>query len=183
MIGLVDKIVTLHTALDVSELPHAFGGALALAYCVSEPRSTQDIDVNVFVEPERVDVVVDALPREVKVTATARRQLEKDAQARLFWGSTPVDVFLSNHTFHRQAEANRRMVAFGSIAIPVLACADLAVFKAFFDRPKDAVDVAAMVSAGAIDVDGLERDVNALLGEGERTRFFSRVREFASEVS
>jgi len=60
----------------------------------------------------------------------------------------------------------------------VLACADLAAFKVFSARPKDAVDVAMMAVVGAVDLDELERTVAVLLDDsGERKAFFDRVRE------
>ena len=49
MSGLPAKIVALHRALERAQLPHAFGGALALAWCTQRARGTIDIDVNVFV--------------------------------------------------------------------------------------------------------------------------------------
>jgi hypothetical protein len=175
-VGLADKILGLHAALGAAELPHAFGGALALAYCTNEPRGTKDIDVNVFIGAERLDELVAALPAGIEVSASDRVALERDGQTRLWWTSTPVDVFLSNHSFHDHAEASTRVVPFAGIDdLPVLACADLAVFKAFFGRAKDAVDVAAMVGAGAVDRSHLQRTITALLGEGERDRFFARV--------
>ncbi len=180
--GLTAKIEQLHVALQAAGLPHAFGGALALAFCIGEPRGTKDIDLNVFVGVDRIDELVTALPDRVAVTDANRAQLQRDAQTRAWWDRTPVDLFLSNHPFHDQAEANRRQVRFAGVDdLPVLACADLAVFKAFFARPKDAVDVAAMAAAGAVDVIALERTVHALLGEDARRRFFDRVREFISE--
>jgi hypothetical protein len=174
--GLASRIVRLHAALDGAALPHAFGGALALAFCTEDPRGTKDIDVNVFIGVDRVDELVDALPPGIEVTEVHRLQLARDGQARLWWDTTPVDVFLSNHPFHDHAEASTRRVPFGDVAeLPVLSCADLAVFKAFFARPKDAIDVAAMVVTGAVDRTALERTVTAMLGEGERDRFFARV--------
>lgn len=60
--------------------------------------------------------------------------------------------------------------------LPVLACADLAVFKAFFARPKDEIDVATMVTSGAVDLDRLRRTVEGLLDSAdERADFFDRV--------
>lgn len=176
--GLAAKVAALHEALRSAGLPHAFGGALALAYCVHEPRATIDIDVNVFVGTDRADDVRSALPWTAAAGDPAHAQLSRDGQARFLWGETPVDLFLSTHPFHDQAAANVRRVPFGDGELPVLACADLAVFKAFFDRPKDALDVAAMVAVGAIDLDSLVDEVEALLGPGERRRFFGRVREF-----
>jgi hypothetical protein len=181
-LGLTTKIVRLHRALSAADLPHAFGGALALAFCTAEPRATKDIDVNVFAGVDRVDDVTAALPRGVVVAHADRMQLARDGQSRLWWGDTPIDIFLANHPFHDRAAANRRTVAFAGVEdLPVLACADLAVFKAFFARPKDAVDVATMVVAGSIDLDRLQRTVAALLGSTDkRATFFERVAEAAS---
>ncbi len=181
---LTERIVALHAALDAAGLPHAFGGALALAFCTAEPRGTQDIDVNVFLSPEEVDRLLGALPDGIAVRDTDRELLARDAQARLWWEATPVDVFLSNHPFHDHAEADRRHVAFAGIErFPVLACQDLAVFKSFFARPKDVVDVATMVSLGSVDLDALERSVGALLGDDEqRARFFEQVAEAVPQI-
>ena len=97
MPSLPDKIVALHEALGAGGLPHAFGGALALAYCTLDPRGTNDIDVNVFIGPGRLDALAAALPPEVAVPGPARTALDREAQARLWWDDTPIDVFLSNH--------------------------------------------------------------------------------------
>ncbi len=48
---LTERVAALHAALRGAGIPHAFGGALALAFCTAEPRGTQDIDVNVFLPP------------------------------------------------------------------------------------------------------------------------------------
>ena len=58
--SLPDKVIAVHEALRKAKLPHAIGGALALAY-YAEPRATIDIDLNVFVSPERWEDVVGAL--------------------------------------------------------------------------------------------------------------------------
>ena len=43
-------------------MAHAFGGALALAWCTERARGTIDIDVNVFVDVSRTAEVLSALP-------------------------------------------------------------------------------------------------------------------------
>jgi hypothetical protein len=174
--GLAARIVQLHTALEGADLPHAFGGAIALAYCVEEPRGTKDIDVNVFVGVDQLDEVLSALPAGLVATDIERMQLGRDGQSRLWWDEIPVDVFLSNVPFHDHAEARVRRVPFVEVPdLPVLSCADLAVFKAFFARPKDALDVAAMIAVGAVDRRQLHTTVTAMLGEKERARFFARI--------
>jgi hypothetical protein len=180
---LTARIVELHRCLDGAGLRHAFGGALALAFCTAEPRATRDIDVNVFVGADRLDELLAALPAGVRAGEAEQDLLRRDGQARLWWDDTPVDVFLSNHPFHDRAEADRRLVPFAGVPdLPVLACPDLAVFKTFFARPKDAVDVATMAAAGAVDLDQLQRSVTALLGDDERAAFLARVREIVPQV-
>lgn len=178
---LTERVVTLHRDLAGAGLPHAFGGALALAYCTASPRGTDDIDVNIFVGTRRLDEVLAALPEGVTITDADRRQLRRAGQARLFWDRTPVDVFLSNHPFHGRAELQTRLQPFESIEIPVLACIDLAVLKTFFARGKDAVDVAEMVKAGCVDLDELTDLVLGLIGE-ERQSFLADVERFSHEA-
>ena len=50
---ILDAIVALHDNLDAAGIPHAFGGAFALLWCTGEPRTTVDIDLNIFVAPDR----------------------------------------------------------------------------------------------------------------------------------
>ncbi len=153
MTTLPVKIVRLHESLDAASLPHAFGGALALAWCTQRARGTIDIDVNVFVGVDRVDDVVTALPRKVAVPDEAKALLTRDGQARLWWDGTPVDVFLDTTEFHHQAADRARWEDFGATLLPFLSCSDLAVFKAFFDRTKDWADLEDMAATGSLDAD------------------------------
>ena len=148
---LADRIVALHRSLDSARLPHAFGGALALAWCTQRARGTIDIDVNVFVGVERVDAVLAALPTEVVCTPANRELLERDGQARLWWERTPVDVFLDTTPFHSDVALRARREMFNGARVPFLSCTDLAVFKAFFDRTKDWADLEEMAVAGTLD--------------------------------
>ncbi len=164
---IVDKLVVVNDALRRSGLPYAFGGAVALGYCVIDPRGTSDLDLNVFVPSSSARSVLAALPPEVAWADDDERLLERDAQARLHWGDTPVGLFLSNHPFHDEIASRIRQVPFGvdAIQIPVLPCDALAVFKAFFARGKDFVDIAHMVEAGALDVALVRKAIASLLGD------------------
>lgn len=151
-LGLPEKMLALHDALHAAGLPHAFGGALALAWCTQQARGTIDLDVNVFLDPARTDDALAALPAAVTASAEDRDLLQRDGQARLWWGTTPVDVFLSTTPFHAEVATRVRWEPFAGRDLPFLGCGDLAVFKAFFDRTKDWADLEAMQEAGSLDV-------------------------------
>lgn len=151
MTSLVDKIVELHGALDLRSLPHAFGGALALAFHTHEPRGTRDINLNVFVPPSAASGALAALPAGVVRAPRDEQAAQEHGQVRLFWDDTPVDLFFSDHRFHHEAEAHVRRVPFAGIELPVLGATELAVFKCFCDRTKDWADVEAMLEAGSLD--------------------------------
>jgi hypothetical protein len=150
-VRLPAKIVALHDALAEDGVPHAFGGALALAWCTQRARGTIDIDVNVFVDPARLDRVVAALPKGVGRDPVALAHLERDGQARLWWGDTPIDMFLSTTPFHEQVSRRVHVEPFAGAEVPFISCIDLAIFKAFFDRTRDWADLEDMVAAGTLD--------------------------------
>ncbi|MHB8465958.1 MAG: hypothetical protein ACYDH6_07915 [Acidimicrobiales bacterium] len=164
MTSLAEKVVAIHRALGDAALPHAFGGALALAWCTQQPRGTSDIDVNVFVPPSSVDEVLDALPAIVTRGPQEIRQLRGDGQTRLHWDATPIDIFLNTSAFHETAMARVSLEPFAGEMIPFLACSDLAVFKAFFDRRRDWADLEEMVVARSIDVERVVDVLAAHLG-------------------
>jgi hypothetical protein len=162
MTSFPEKVLALNAALE--ELPHAFGGALALAWCTAQARGTLDVDINVFVPPDDVDRVAAALPAGVEVTETALTQLRRDGQTRAWWGRTPVDLFLNTTEFHEQAAYRTVLRDFGGRRVPFLACADLAVFKAFFNRTKDWADLEAMAENGRLDFEAVAGVLVAYLG-------------------
>jgi hypothetical protein len=152
MTTLAEKVLALNAALTTARLPHAFGGALALAYHVSEPRGTRDIDINVFVRAEEARATFERLPQEVHWSDLDVDDVERDGQVRVFWDDTPVDLFFITHPFHEKTAEHTEVVPFAGRDIAVLAADDLAVFKAFFDRTKDWADIEAMIEARSINV-------------------------------
>ncbi|MDQ1518431.1 MAG: hypothetical protein QOE80_4261 [Actinomycetota bacterium] len=161
------RLLAIHDAFRSGGIPHAFGGAIALAYCTEEPRGTRDLDVNVFVTPADAGPVLAVLPEEVVVTGDDRRRIERDGQVRLWWDDTPVDLFFDVHDFHRQVGAGIRLVSFLDRRVPVLACTDLVVFKARFDRTKDWADIEEMIAAGTVDSDRALLWLTRLLGRAD----------------
>lgn len=151
MSTLADRLLAVHAALDAAGIPHAFGGAIALAYCTEEPRGTRDIDVNVFVDADEAARVLGILPEGIAVNAAAIETARREGQVRLWWDDTPVDVFFDVHEFHREVAAGVHTVPFADQVIPVLDCAGLVVFKALFNRTRDWADIEEMLEAGTLD--------------------------------
>ncbi len=176
MSKLGDQLLGVHHAFDAAQIPHAIGGAIALGYCTLEPRATRDLDVNVFVGPERAREVFDALPEGVEFSGLSLEQAETDGQVRLRWGITPIDLFLSVLPFHDHVAMHARTVPFEGHTIPVLGCTSLTVFKAMFDRPRDWVDIEAMVEARTLDLEEARRWVLELVGEDARAEKLAALR-------
>ena len=151
--NLPERIVALHRMLDRESIPHAFGGALALAWCTERARGTIDIDVNVFVPPEMVVAVFAALPDGVAWTDADVEAIHADGQVRLWWDTTPIDLFFNTTDYHEHLADRVRTEPFLGVEVPFLSCRDLAVFKAFFDRTRDWADLEAMAEAGSLDID------------------------------
>lgn len=176
---LADLVQRVHAAFAGAGIPHAFGGALALAYGIEMPRGTADIDVNVFLPSREVERVFAALPEGVAHDEGDVEQVRRDGQVRLRWGRTPLDLFFNTVEFHEHAARNVRVVPFDEGTIPVLLPDDLAVFKAFFNRGKDWVDIEAMLRAGSLDLDYVLGWLTELLGDDERV---ARFRSLADDV-
>ncbi len=169
--SLSEKVLLLEAGLGQRRIPHAFGGAIALAYYAT-PRATIDIDVNVFVPVERADAVLSLLAAlgAEPLAPGERARLERHEQARVYWGATPVDLFFSYDPLHDSCLERRRLVPFGDgDAIHVLSAEDLLVFKALFDRDKDRRDIEELVYAMAGELDAVyaRRWLGRIVGEDD----------------
>jgi hypothetical protein len=118
----------------------------------------------VFVDTSRAAEVLDALPRGVASDGNDLAILERDGQRRLWWGETPVDVFVNTSDFHAQAAARCRVEQFAGTETPFLSCSDLAVFKAFFNRTRDWADLEDMAAVGTLDIDRVLGTLTRYLG-------------------
>jgi hypothetical protein len=167
MSELVDKLFAVHDALSAQSLPHAFGGAIALAYCVEEPRGTRDLDVNIFCDAADAAKVLAGLPEGVRVTAEDIAQVERDGQTRLDWDGVPIDVFLNNLPLHEAVASTVVWVPLQGRQVPMLDCASLVIFKSFFDRTKDWADIEAIAMATPEDIEAAAQTLADLVGEDD----------------
>jgi hypothetical protein len=176
---LDEQIVALEHAFTAAGIPHAFGGAQALAYYGSV-RATHDIDVNVFLpatEAERVFAVLGSLGAAVQ-NPGLRRLVARDEQVRVLWDATPVDLFFAYDPLHQSSMQRRRRVDFYGDPIHILSAEDLITYKATFDREKDWRDIATIVYASdeALDYDYVRHWLKRIDGpEGRRVERFERV--------
>ena len=166
--SLPDKIVAIHQSLVESSVPHAFGGALALAWCTEQARGTVDIDVNLFVAPAQASDALAALPEGTQWSGRDVELIERDGQARLWWAETPVDVFFNTTNFHERAAERVRWEPFAGRELPFLSCRDLAVLKAFFNRTRDWADLEDMAAAGTLDIEPVLGTLVAYLGGDDK---------------
>jgi hypothetical protein len=167
-VTLAEKLVELHRTLAAARLPHAFGGAIALAYLTRDPRGTNDIDVNIFVPATDASRALAALPPGVERTPDAADLIARDGQIRLWWEGTPVDLFFNYAPVHDDAALNRRTVPFEGAKIPVLGPVELAVFKIMFDRTRDWADLEAMADRGTLDFGAVRTALRGLIDDDDQ---------------
>jgi hypothetical protein len=143
-----EKVLAAHRALTKAGLPHAIGGAIALSI-YGAPRDTVDIDVNVFVPPERRPEVRAALDT-------------------LDLVGNPVHVFYSHDPLHEEMAKKVREVPYAGATIPLVAPEHLLIRKAVLDRPKDWPDIEALLRANPdLDLTEIESWLRRLGGEGD----------------
>ena len=92
--------------------PHAFGGALALAWCTERARGTIDIDLNVFVDGSRAREVLAALPGGVRVDGRRSRAHRARRSGAAVVGH---DTRRRLPEHHRVPRAGRRPVPMGAL--------------------------------------------------------------------
>lgn len=162
--NLPERLVALHDALEAAGVPHAFGGAIALAYWTLDPRGTSDIDCNLFVPAVQPGPALAALPDGIRRPPGLGDLIARDGQVRLWWDETPVDLFFDYEPVHEQAARNSRRVPFRGTEIPILGPVELVVFKVMFDRTRDWADIEAVIEAGRVDLRAVRETLRTLLG-------------------
>jgi len=163
-------ILEIDAELTGLGVPHAFGGALALAY-YAEPRATVDIDINVGVAYEsRMPLLAqlkgigwhadDEAVRAAPAAGTRLRQVGE---------TVVIDLFFAFKDFHEmvldRAVARPFFHAGERHELRFLSVEDLVVFKISFGRSRDWADIEAIRDAGTvIDPDYVERQLVQLDG-------------------
>ncbi|MDA8208036.1 MAG: hypothetical protein M0Z92_03490 [Actinomycetota bacterium] len=149
---MAERIVAVHRSFDAAEIPHAFGGAIALAYHTLRPRATSGIDINVALAGMDAERVFRSMPPQVKGSGQLIRVAQARDEVRLRWmRSGSIDLFFARDDYYRLVEERKEIQRFAGTSIPVISATDLTVFKTLFNRPQDWVDIAEMLKAGTVD--------------------------------
>jgi len=177
--SLPEKIVQISDALTGTNVGHALGGAVALAYYAT-PRATDDVDINLFVtvkEHPRVQAIL--APLRVKVEG-ATALLEREGQLRAWWGRTPVDLFYSNLPFHEAMSQSTRTVPFADREIKIVSPEHLMVCKAAFNHAQAWLDIENLLIATAVNRSEIDRWGREILGGSDER--FHRLRELEARI-
>jgi hypothetical protein len=143
--------------IGASGIPHALGGAIAFAY-YGEPRTTLDIDVNVFAPVDGWPAITQALAPLGIDAELDERELAQHRELRLPWDRNPVHIFFPFDELHAAMAAAVRRVPFAESTIPIVSPEHLVIREAILDRPKDWLDIEAiLVAETSLDLDEIKR--------------------------
>lgn len=181
---VLERTVQVHHSLLDAGIDNAVGGALALGYHIDEPRLTQDIDLNVSLPASRASEALAALPPGVPWDASTLEAIQRDDQVRIRWPAPdgpiiPLDLFFAADTLHDVVRGRTVTVPMLDSTIKVLSATDLTIFKALFDRPKDWLDIQAMLEAhdSTVDLRDVVRWVGSIVGDDDAR--VARLRQLA----
>lgn len=166
--SLVDAVAALIDALEAARIDYALGGAIAYSSW-GEPRATRDVDLNLWLPPDRIHEGFAALER--AGVALDRERAEKEASERGMFvgrlGEYRVDVFVPSVDFYDEALRRRVRTRVALRDTWVLSADTIAVFKMLFYRPKDLADIGRLlqIQQGRIDIAFVRRSLVDMLGE------------------
>jgi hypothetical protein len=118
-----------------AKIPHALGGAIAVAY-YGEPRMTKDIDINVFIPIDhrgKLNKALEPLGLDIELE---NQELRSQEEQKVEWEENSLHLFFSSDPLHGEMERGIRTVPFAGDTIPLVAPEHLLIRKAILDRPR-----------------------------------------------
>jgi len=132
----------LAAQLELRHQEYALGGAIALGYW-GTPRGTVDVDVTIYLPPDRPSDCIWLLD-DIGCKFSAAEPLESLREhgfCRVTYAGMRVDVFLPIVPFYEAARTRRKRLGLPDQLITVWDAESLTVFKMMFFRRKDLADV------------------------------------------
>lgn len=131
-----------------------------------EPRSTLDIDVNVFVPVGRwsdLRAALDSLDIDIEIE---EGDLKGTDELRLDWDPNSLHLFFSSDPLHERMSESIRCVPFNGGTIPIVSPEHLVVRKALLDRTKDWLDIEQIfVATSPLAFEEIESWLEQMAGE------------------
>lgn len=115
-------------------------------------------------EPERLR----GTPGVGRIRCRTSREGDEGRSGPALVGTDAIDLFFRASTFHEGVAIRTVHHLFAGSELPFLSAVDLAVFKALFGRPKDWIDIEAMIDAGAVEVREVIDTLRSLVGDDQR---------------
>ncbi len=140
--------------LELRGQEYALGGAIALGYW-GVPRGTVDVDVTVYLPPERPTECIRLLQDVgcVVSAAEAAESLCEHGFCRATFVGMRLDVFLPIIPFYEVARLRRKRLVLADRPIMAWDAESLTVFKMMFFRRKDIADVEQILRTQGIQFD------------------------------
>lgn len=165
-ISTTEKLTAIGEAMSSAGIPHAIGGAIALAY-YAEPRMTPDIDINIFLSIDQRSRACDAL-----TSIGAQTEVDEESKARseakLIWEEREIHLFFSHDELHEAMPGAVRRMPFGEGTLPIVSPEHLIVRKAILNRDKDWHDIEqVLVATPALEIPEVERWLVVMVGASD----------------
>ena len=171
---VLERAVDVYQRLTAAGIECAIGGALALAYHVDDPRTTDDIDLNISAGAAVAEEILRLMPEDLPWTADSIDRIRRDDQVRIMWpvpgeDDLPLDLFFMAAEFHEVVRTRTQLVPMMDAEVRILSATDLTVFKALFNRSKDWPDIESMLSAhdSTVDLDEAIGWVGSIVGSDD----------------
>lgn len=149
-----EVVVELVKHLDEFGVDYAIGGALAIGLW-SEPRSTLDVDITLFLDPKFPEQCVNLLKSiGCGIDASkATTMLREFGYCKVSLRDCTVDIFLPTTPFLLESKHRRSSLNFRGRDVRFWNAEVMAVLKMMFYRDKDLVDLENLVRAQGANLD------------------------------
>lgn len=136
--SFIEVLRRISAKLDNAEIPYMLTGSFAASY-FGHTRATQDIDIVIAADPEKLRILINSLPAK-DYYAVLQDAVDAHRQQSMFnvmdmatcW---KIDlIFQKRAPFHQQAFQRRKRVRFGDVPTWVISPEDLIISKLEWSR-------------------------------------------------
>lgn len=152
--GAVETAKQIAAALDSAQCEYALGGAISLGFWTA-PRGTLDVDITLFLPPDKPSQCVRVL-QQIGCDVAAAESLEsltRHGFCQVALLGRRIDVFLPLLPFYEDARRRRKQVALSGQPVMIWDAESLCVFKMMFFRRKDIADVEQILRTQGKELD------------------------------